>query len=254
MEITENKKRQEDSQKPTHGLCVYERKTRQVVKSRYGKIDYFMAVEMSPNRQIEVSEKRQDFMLGEYPTLNDVALAYGRTAPIQWLIAQLTNLSEFCGVKDKLTGDQTEELAWLLKGQYGYYKVTQFLVFFHDFKLGRFGKFFGAVDPLVITSAIKEFDKERAMLLSKLEREEEDKRLREDAKNALSGEEVAKLLGDLSKKQEENVMRPELLNQARAIESNLYGVPERVLENYRSLFKKNNGLTPLEYIEKYAQS
>lgn len=220
------------------------------MKSRYGTIDNFMAVEMSPNRQIEVSEKREDFMLGEYPTLNDVALAYGRTAPIQWLIAQLTNLSEFCGVKDKLTGDQTEELAWLLKGQYGYYKVTQFLVFFHDFKMGRFGKFFGAVDPLVITSAIKEFDKERVLLISKLEREEEDKRLREEAKHALNRDEVAKLLDVLRKEQENITIKPELQEQAKAIVENLYGVPEHVLEGYRRLFEKNNGLTPEEYLLK----
>ena len=252
MEITENKKRQEDSQKPTHGLCVYERKTRQVVKSRYGTIDNFMAVEMSPNRQIEVSEKREDFMLGEYPTLNDVALAYGRTAPIQWLIAQLTNLSEFCGVKDKLTGDQTEELAWLLKGQYGYYKVTQFLVFFHDFKLGRFGKFFGAVDPLVITTAIKEFDKERVRLISKLEREEEDKRLREEAKHALKRDEVVKLLGEIRKRPKDEYSE-DSLRQAKAIENNAYNVPDKILNEYRKLFKRHHGIEPSEYIAKHNQ-
>ena len=209
-----------------------------------------MAVEMSPNRQIEVSDKREDFMLGEYPTLNDVALAYGRTAPIQWLIAQLTNLSEFCGVKDKLTGDQTEELAWLLKGQYGYYKVTQFLVFFHDFKMGRFGKFFGAVDPLVITSAIKEFDKERVRLISKLEREEEDKRLREEAKHALKRDEVAKLLGEIRNRPKDEYSE-DSLRQAIAIEENAYNVSDKILSEYRKLFKRHHGIEPREYIDKH---
>lgn len=216
----------------------------------YGTIDDFMQ-RMNPNMQLVVKESRHDFMVGEYPTLNNIATAYGKTAPIQWLLAQLVNLSEFCGVKDKLTGDQAEELAWLIAGEYSYYTVTQFLVFFHDFKMGRFGKLFGVVDPLVITTAIKEFDKERVRLISKQEREEEEKRSREEAKNALKRDEVAKLLGDIRKKQEEEGVRPELLEQARAIEGNLYGVPERVLENYRRLFKKNNGLTPEEYIGRY---
>lgn len=233
---------------PTTELCAYEHKMKQVVVSQYGTIDNFMLT-MSPSAQLTVKEHRHDFMVGDFPTLNNIASAYGRTAPIQWLIAQIVNLSEFCGVKDKLTGDQCEELAWLIAGEYSYYTVTQFLTFFHDFKLGRFGKFFGAVDPLVITTAIKEFDKERVRLISQQERRAEDERLMNEAKNALKPDEIKKLLGDLEKKRkEEERYSPEIAEQAKAIIENLYEVPDRVLRNYRKLFKENNGVTPEEYL------
>lgn len=221
-----------------------------MVLSRFGTIDNFMMVEMSPNRQIEVHEKREDFMLGDYPTLNNVASAYGRTAPIQWLMAQLTNLSEFCGVKDKLVGDQLEELAWLLAGEYSYYMVTQFLVFFHDFKIGRYGKFYGVVDPLVITTAIKEFDKERIRLVSAKEREEERKRLDEESKFALKADDVNKLLGEIRNRPKDEYSE-DSMRQAIAIEENAFNVSDKVLCEYRKLFKKHHGIEPREYIEKY---
>ena len=220
-----------------------------MVLSQYGTIDNFMLT-MSPARQLQVKDNRQGFMVGEFPTLNNIAEAYGRTSPIQWLIAQITNLSEFCGVKDKLTGDQCEELAWLIAGEYSYYTVTQFLVFFHDFKMGRFGKFFGAVDPLVITTAIKEFDKERVRLLSIQEREEEDKRLREEAKYALKPDELKKFLGEL-KKRPKDEFSEDSYRQAVAIVENAYNAPERLLRQYRELFKRHHGIGPSEYIAKH---
>ena len=245
----ENRSGSADNPTPTRELGVYERKTKQMVLSQYGTIDDFMLA-MSPSRQLKVVDDRQSFMVGDFPTLNNIATAYGRTAPIQWLIAQIVNLSEFCGVKDKLTGDQCEELAWLIAGEYSYYTVTQFLTFFHDFKMGRFGKFFGAVDPLVITTAIREFGKERVRLIAAQERRAEDERLAEEAKYALKPDEVAKFLGDFRKKQEESITT-ETLEQAKAIIDNLYEAPERVLKTYRRLFKKNYGMSPEQYIEKY---
>lgn len=223
----------------------------QMVVSRYGTIDQFM-IAVSPTKQIEVADSRQDFIVGDYPTLNNVASAYGRTAPVQWLLAQIINLSEFCGVKDKLSGDQAEELAWLLKGEYSYYTVTQFLVFFHDFKMGRFGKFYGSVDPLVITSALKEFDKERVRLLAARERELEDQRLAEDAKNALNAEDVKKLLGELRQRPKSKVFDESVMRQAKGIVDNIYQVGKKILAEYRKLFKRTHGVQPEEYIEKYS--
>ena len=187
-------------------------------------------------------------MVGDFPTLNNVAVAYGKTAPIQWMIAQLVNLSEFCGCKDKLSGDQLEELSWLICGEFSYYKVSQFLVFFHDFKMGKYGKFYGAVDPMVITSALKEFDKERCLFISRWN----DKKAREEAdeerKNAIS---FAEYLDSLPEQKEEAKYDKLLYEEALAVTSNKYGADERVIAMYSDLFIRNNGMSPQEYVDRY---
>ena len=254
-QVMQNEKNRSESsvqRMPTHALCAYEHKMRQIVVQKYGTIDKFM-IAMSPTQQVAVAQNRQEFIVGDFPTLNNIASAYGRTAPIQWLIAQIINLSEFCGVKDKLTGDQAEELAWLLAGDYSYYKVTQFLVFFHDFKMGKFGKFFGSVDPLVITTAIREFDKERIRIIAKQEQEEERRRLDEEAKNAITYQEWLAMIGDEA--EEEKVKcSADTMQMAMSIVSNSYKVNEHTLATFRKLFIKNNECTPEEYIEKFAEN
>lgn len=220
-----------------------------MVLSRYGTIDSFMKA-VSPRAQLVVSKNRLDCIVGDYPTLNNIASAYGRTAPIQWLIAQLVNLSEFCGVKDKLTGDQVEELSWLIAGEYSYYKVSQFLVFFHNFKMGKYGKFYGAVDPLVITTALKEFDKERIRAISQWEDEQERIRREEDRKSAIKFDEYLKLVG-LPQPEKKTEMSESVFGEAKSIILNLFQTSNDVLEKFRNSFKKNYGVTPEEYVEQY---
>ena len=54
------------------------------------------------------------------------------------------------------------------------------MYFFRKFKAGEYGKFYGAVDPLTITCALKEFCDDRRTILSRLEKEEDDRRKRND--------------------------------------------------------------------------
>lgn len=223
-----------------------------MVLARYGTIDNFM-MSVSPRAQLVVSTNRKDCIVGEYPTLNNIATAYGRTAPIQWLIAQLVNLSEFCGVKDKLTGDQVEELAWLIAGEYSYYKVSQFLVFFHNFKMGKYGKFYGAVDPLVITTALKEFDKERIRIIGEWEKGQERIQRERDSENTITFDEYLKLVG-LPQPEKKIAMSEPVFNEAKSIVLNLFNCEQELLCKLRDLFVKNYGVTPEEYVEQYTKS
>ncbi len=67
------------------------------------------------------------------------------------------------------------------------------MLFFHRIKLGRYGKFYGTVATLPITSALADFWDERAVILDRAEqkkREEERERWRE---TAVSREEYERL-------------------------------------------------------------
>lgn len=94
---------------------------------------------------------------GEAPTLWNVNLFYGNGTSEEWLIYQLTDLSEFTGVGKKITAPQIAQMAQLIVGDYGYLKMTEVMLFLRRFKTGRYGLFYGNVDPIVIISALGRF-------------------------------------------------------------------------------------------------
>jgi hypothetical protein len=54
------------------------------------------------------------------------------------------------------------------------------MLFIMRFKSGQYGRFYGTVDPLIITTALREFCKERAVAIEQHDQEEKQ-RLREQA-------------------------------------------------------------------------
>lgn len=114
--------------------------------------------------------------MGDYPTLTDICLTYGKTFSEQWLYPQIADLALFTGAKN-LNKEQMRSLASVIAVEYRYLKVTELLLFFHRFKTGRYGRFYGSVDPMVITCALREFMKERNTLIDIYERELRDKEL-----------------------------------------------------------------------------
>ena len=113
---------------------------------------------------------------GKAPTLVDVDQAFGEGTGEEWLTYQLAELSEFCGVQTKMLPGQLMRLASIIRSGYYDLKLTELEVFFSWFKLGRYGRFFGAVDPLVITTALQEFRRERDRIHEGYEREEARRR------------------------------------------------------------------------------
>lgn len=69
------------------------------------------------------------------------------------------------------------------------------MLFFHRFKSGCYGRFYGSVDPLVITTSLREFIKERNEAIDKHEQEERQAKRSADAnrENTITYEEFLKL-------------------------------------------------------------
>lgn len=89
--------------------------------------------------------------------LREVADGFGDGTAMAWVSKQLQDLSEFSGAQQKLSPQQVLQLCGLILSEYGHYKLTELMVFFHDYKTGRFGTFYGAVDPLTIMKSLREF-------------------------------------------------------------------------------------------------
>lgn len=136
---------------------------------RYGT--RFAAV-FSPERQAEYAATSKDRMFaGTAPTLTIVAAAYGQNVLETWLCLQLRDLSEFSGCRDKFNADQMNETAHIIMALYPWLKVTELMYFFLLVKGGMFGGFYGVVDGMKVTEALRAFIGVRALELSRIERE-----------------------------------------------------------------------------------
>lgn len=146
----------------------------------------------NPDRQSELCQDRNECIFGEHPTLAGLK-AYGSRTATAWLIPQLLNLSEFCGCKDKLSKRMIEELADIIAGEWFYLKVTELMLYFYKFKAGYYGKFYGSVDPLVITTSLREFVTERNDAISSKEADEALERLKEHQEGAITYQEYQQM-------------------------------------------------------------
>ena len=121
---------------------------------------------------------------GKAPTLNVLNDAFGKNITEAWLAIQIRDLSEFSGCKDKLDIEQIDKLAKVIIASFKHLKVTELMHFFLQFKSGKYGKFYGAVDGLVITEALQVFCYERNETLHNIYEEERRRKKKiEDEKN-----------------------------------------------------------------------
>jgi hypothetical protein len=140
------------------------------VIKRFGDAESFLK-KVSPSTQTDFAAHPDNAVMGDYPTLIDLKQAYGKNFAAIWLVAQIDNLTLFTGAKN-ITEQQHEELAKIIAAEYGYLKVTELLLFFYYFKTGRYGRFYGSVDPMVITCALRDFIKKRNVFIDQYEREQ----------------------------------------------------------------------------------
>ena len=160
---------------------------RETMRRRYGDREQFMLT-FTSSHEAGYCRYVERCIFGSAPTLSQVNTAYGANTSAAWLIPLLTDVSEFCGCKEKITPKQIDALADIIVLNYGYLKVTELMLYFWWLKSGRYGKFYGAVDPMVITTTLHDFIKDRNALMARKESEDEERRQSEWKKNAVSYE------------------------------------------------------------------
>lgn len=162
-----------------------------MIQSKFGSRDQFLQ-KVNPQTQASFAIKQEKAIMGDYPTLFDICLAYGKTFAEQWLYPQIADLSTFTGAKN-LDKEQMHKLASVIAAEYRFLKVTELLLFFHRFKAGRYGRFYGSVDPMVITCALRDFMQERNALLDLYERAEKERIASENKQPTMTYEEWLKI-------------------------------------------------------------
>lgn len=141
--------------------------------NKYGDRNSFLN-RFTPDYQRQICADVNKCIFGDYPTLTTLKDVYGNNTPAMWLIPQLYTLSEYCGCKDKLQGKPLEECAFIIATEFYFLKISELMLFFHRFKAGRYGRFYGSVDPLVITTALREFLRDRNLVYDQHRQEQEE--------------------------------------------------------------------------------
>ncbi len=144
---------------------------------RYGDSFNFLEV-FNPDRQVEFTKDIRRVFQGQAPSLVLVKSTYNQETVESWLELQLYNLSEFAGCKEKIDISQIEETARMIIEGYGYLNVVEMMLFFQKFKNCEYGKFYGAVDPMLILGALRDFVSERNKWIAIYDKEEEEEQKR----------------------------------------------------------------------------
>ena len=168
-------------------LKALQEKSNEIVVA-YGQRERFLTT-FNPDVQRKICGNVDVCFFGGAPTLSQINATYGENTATMWLVPQLYNLSEYCGCRDKLDGNPLKECASVIAAEFYYLSVTELMLFFHWFKSGKYGRFYGSIDPLVITTSLRDFLKERNYAYERRENEERTKQREEDAKNSVTWEE-----------------------------------------------------------------
>ncbi len=234
--------------------------------TRYGDRTKFLTL-FNPDLQMKVCKDSQLCFFGDAPVLSELNMAYGEMTATMWLVPQLYDLSEYCGCRDKLQGKPLEECASVIATEFYYLKVSEIMLFLHWFKAGRFGRFYGSVDPLVITTSLRDFMKIRNMEIDKRQQEERNRANEEAVKNAITYEEFQKRMGKIASKIGQNPLtkvsdalqkpkksgkkyEPEHIKQiATSLVENTYKADENTLKMMKKFFEKDYGCSPEELLK-----
>ena len=113
------------------------------------------------NNSVTITNDQPYCIFGNVPTLWAANNIYGKGTAEEWLVYQFSDLSEFAGVSKKINSQQLLQMAQLMVADFGYLKMTEVMLFIRHFKVGRYGTFYGNVDPLVIMDSVRKFLVER---------------------------------------------------------------------------------------------
>ena len=108
------------------------------------------------------------------PSLLVMKKAYGDNFPVAWLMEQILELVVYSNSKGTLNDYQAEFLANTIVNEHYDLKASDLLLFFYQFKTGKYGHFYGVIDPMRITIALDEFCDERDRVIEQHRKEAED--------------------------------------------------------------------------------
>lgn len=261
MEVTEIIAQYKNEQKDMQTSCangLQKMNKTQLVKMRNEKIKFLN--DYNPILQEKICVNRDLCFFGKFPTLATINRNYGENTARTWLVPQIRDLSEFCGCKGKISDDQMRQCATIIAQKYYYLKVSELMLFFYDFKAGKYGKFYGNVDPMVITCSLRDFIKDRN---TAIDDHDSEKAIRESRRNGISYEVYCKLRHKkahnrfshllpttISKRTQNAYSVSQIKSYAEILINNTYSYSQDALDKAIEWFAEKFGAKPAEWLKK----
>lgn len=168
-------------------------------RNRYVDTKSFLTT-FSPQKQYVYCLHKDRCFCGNAPSLSVVSNCFGNETARLFVSAQIKDLMEYSGCKDKLTVTQIDAVSRVIVSQFYYLKTTEIMYFFYMFKGGHFGSFYGAVDTMIITKSLHEFLKFRNDTIDIIERKRKQDEFLQNkesySSNAITYEEWVKKRGN----------------------------------------------------------
>ena len=167
----------------------------------YGDAHSF-ALAFNPTVQIKCAMNIERSLTADVPTIRQLLYTYKIEHLQIWMMAQIEDLNEYAGVKNKMATKQMKELASIIIVKSDYLKASEILLFFYKLKAGDFGGFYGTVDPQKVGEYLNAFlnwrSQELDKVYSKQAQEERDRKRKEWETTGITREEFEKLKISLS--------------------------------------------------------
>lgn len=113
--------------------------------------------EYNPAKQWETCLDKDKCVFGDYPRLDELDAAYGRNAAATWIVPQLDSINKYAGAKYSLDSLQMMDISRIIATEFHWLKVSDVMLFAYYFKSGKYGKVYGALDPMAIMEAFRKF-------------------------------------------------------------------------------------------------
>lgn len=198
-------------------------------------------------------------IFGAYPTLSQVNTVYGDDVAQDWLIEQVTQLSAYFGVRERLDDMQVLELCDHIYMDFSWLKVSDFMLFFWLAKGGRFGDFRYQIDPTRIIGWLWDFvNGYRQQVIRQTMEEVTSKYEKWYRDNAvkdrdLNGELTAILGGGPQDGQRQGKADAAVMESALALVRNTNGYGGDVLAMMCQAWARRYGCTPQEYVSNFKE-
>ncbi|MFR2071315.1 MAG: DUF6633 family protein [Bacteroides nordii] len=121
------------------------------------------------------------------PTLALLTRLYTRT-PAGVVKIQLGSLNDFTEVRTKLTTGQLHETAQLILAAYPMLTAGDICLYIARFKIGQYGQFYGAIDPMKIMSGLRQYTDQRNQEIERSKRNETRTNLRNNPTKGITYE------------------------------------------------------------------
>ena len=97
---------------------------------------------------------------GTAPTIRDCVRDFGRETVRSVVRQHLDLFIDFLKAKDKPSNKQRDTIVWFVLSQFSGLKITEFQLYIIKAMSGAFGKFYNTLDPLDVTTSLRQWVKE----------------------------------------------------------------------------------------------